>query len=348
LGSLDRPSDKKLEEALTMRKILSCIVHVVPWVLLAACSLPFAATDARAQNTYPVRSIRMLVGSAPGGTTDLVARVISKKMGDLLGQTIIVDNRPGANQSLAAEMTAKAAPDGYTVLMAPAGFSINPVIYKKLPFDPIKDFTPVVEVALAPNVLLVNPSVPARTVKELIALAKAKPGSISYGSSGVGSPSHLAGALFALMTKTELLHVAYRGSGPAMSDLLGGSIKASFPSVPGALPFIASGQLIALGVTTRVRSSSLKDVPTIEEAGVPGYDVGSWFGIVGPAGLPQPVVTRLNEAANAALKAPEVRELMERIGAEPLGGKPEEFATTISADIKKWTEVFKSAKIELQ
>jgi tripartite-type tricarboxylate transporter receptor subunit TctC len=247
---------------------------------------------------------------------------------------------------IAAEFTAKASPDGYTLLMIPAGFSINPALYKKLPFDPIKDFTPVAKVAVAPNVLVINPSTSARSVAELIALARANPGTLTYGSSGVGAPSHVAGALFALLTKTELVHVAYKGSGPAMTDLLGGTIKMSFPSIPGALPYISSGQLIALGVTSSVRSSALKNVPTIEEAGVAGYDVGSWFGIVGPAGLPAPVVARLNTVINQALKASDVQKVLARIGAEPVGGSPEQFSTAIRSDVKKWVEVFKAAKIE--
>ncbi len=232
--------------------------------------------------------------------------------------------------------------------MVPAGFSINPALYKKLPYDSLKDFAPIAEVALAPNVLVVNPLVPALSVQELIALARAKPGSLSYGSSGVGAPSHLAGALFALLTKTDMVHVAYRGSGPALTDLLGGTIQLSFPSIPGALPFISSGQLIALGVTSRIRSSMLKTVPTIEEAGVPGFDVGSWFGIAGPAGLPEPVITRLNGAINQALKDPDLRQVLAHEGAEPLGGSPEEFATTIETDIKKWTAVLEVAKINPQ
>ncbi len=317
-------------------------------LVMAACSLLVVATDAEAQNDYPVRPIHLLVGSAPGGTTDLVARIISKKMGELLGQAVIVENRPGANQTIAAELTAKATPDGYTLLMVPAGFSINPALYKKLPYDSLKDFAPIAEVALAPNVLVVNPLVPALSVQELIALARAKPGSLSYGSSGVGAPSHLAGALFALLTKTDMVHVAYRGSGPALTDLLGGTIQLSFPSIPGALPFISSGQLIALGVTSRIRSSMLKTVPTIEEAGVPGFDVGSWFGIAGPAGLPEPVITRLNGAINQALKDPDLRQVLAHEGAEPLGGSPEEFATTIETDIKKWTAVLEVAKINPQ
>jgi tripartite-type tricarboxylate transporter receptor subunit TctC len=321
---------------------------VLSIVAVAVCCLLAATAGAEAQSDYPARPIHLLVGSAAGGTTDLVARVISTRMGELLGQPVIVDNRPGANQTIAAELTAKASPDGYTVLMVPAGFGINPALYKKLPYDSLKDFTPIVEVALAPNVLVVNPAVPARSVGELIALAHAKPGSLSYGSSGVGAPSHLAGALFALLTKTDMVHVAYKGSGPALTDLLGGTIQASFPSIPGALPFILSGQLIALGVTSRARSSMLKTVPTIEEAGVPGYEVGSWFGIAGPAGLPAPVIARLNDAVNKALQDPEVRRVLGREGAEPLGGSPEEFAATIDTDIKKWTTVLKAAKIEPQ
>jgi tripartite-type tricarboxylate transporter receptor subunit TctC len=315
-------------------------------ILLAAACGVFAVASAKAENGYPVRPIHLLVGSAPGGTTDLVARVMSAKIAELLGGAVVVDNRPGANQMIAAEFTAKASPDGYTLLMIPAGFSINPALYKKLPFDPIKDFTPVAKVAVAPNVLVINPSTSARTVAELIALARAKPGTLTYGSSGVGAPSHVAGALFALLTKTELVHVAYKGSGPAMTDLLGGTIQMSFPSIPGALPYISSGQLIALGVTSSERSSALKNVPTIEEAGVAGYDVGSWFGIVGPAGLPAPVVAHLNAVINQALKAPDVQKVLARIGAEPVGGSPEQFSTAIRSDVKKWVEVFKAAKIE--
>ncbi len=325
-----------------MRKSVLKIVTVIACVLLAA------TTGAKTQNAYPTKPIRLLVGSEPGGTTDLVARVISKKMGELLGQAVVVENRPGANQTIAAELTAKALPDGYVLYMVPAGFGINPALYKKLPYDSLKEFTPIAEVALAPNVLVVNPSVPARSVQELIALAHAKPGTLNYGSSGVGAPSHLAGALFALLTKSDMLHVAYKGSGPALTDLLGGNIQLSFPSIPGALPFITSGQLIALGVTTRIRSSMLKEVPTIEEAGVPGYDVGSWYGISGPAALPAPVVARLNGAINLALKDPDLRQLLTHEGAEPLGGSPEDFASVITTDIKKWIEVLKATKIEQQ
>jgi tripartite-type tricarboxylate transporter receptor subunit TctC len=321
---------------------------VLKILTVTACVLLAAATGAKTQSDYPAKPIRLLVGSEPGGTTDLVARVISKRMGELLGQAVVVENRPGANQTIAAELTAKALPDGYVLYMVPAGFGINPALYKKLPYDSLKEFTPIAEVALAPNVLVVNPSVPARSVQELIALAHAKPGSLNYGSSGVGAPSHLAGALFALLTKSDMLHVAYKGSGPALTDLLGGNIQLSFPSIPGALPFITSGQLIALGVTTRIRSSMLKDVPTIEEAGVPGYDVGSWYGISGPAALPAPVVARLNGAINQALEDPDLRQLLTREGAEPLGGSPQDFATVITTDIKKWTEVLKAAKIEQQ
>lgn len=319
------------------------ILRIVIWV---ACTALVGIGGAQAQSDYPNKPIRLLVGSEPGGTTDLVARIISKKLSQLLNQAIVVENRPGANQTIAAELVAKAAPDGYELLMVPAGFAINPALYKKLPYDSLKDFTPVALVALAPNVLLVNPSVPARSVTDLIALAHAKPGTLSYGSSGIGAPSHLAGLLFSVLTKTDIVHVPYKGSGPAMTDLLSGTIQMSFPSVPGALPFINSGQLIALGVTTRIRSSMLKMVPTIEEAGVPHYDVGSWFGVSGPAGLPDAVINKLNDAINQALKDPEMRQLLKHEGAEPLGGSPQAFASTITGDIAKWTTVLHAANIE--
>jgi tripartite-type tricarboxylate transporter receptor subunit TctC len=315
-------------------------------IALATSAMLVWTSVADAQDASPTKPIHLLVGAEPGGTTDIVARVIGKSMAETLGQAIVVENRTGANQTIAAELTAKATPDGYTLLMVPAGFSINPALYKRLPYDPIKDFTPIAEVAMAPNVLVVSPSLSPRSVQQLIALAHDKPGSLSSGSSGIGSPSHLAGALFALMTKSELMHVPYKGSGPAMTDLLGGTIQLSFPSVPGALPFIASGTLVALGVTSSKRSSMLKDVPSIEEAGVPGYSVESWFGIAGPAGLPAQVVTRINSAVNQALKSSEVQQLLAREGAEPVGGSPADFSSTITTDIKKWTSVIADAHIE--
>jgi tripartite-type tricarboxylate transporter receptor subunit TctC len=290
--------------------------------------------------------VRLLVGAAPGGTTDLVARAIAPKLGALLGQQVIVDNRSGANQMIAAELTAKAAPDGYTILMAPAGFSINPALYKKLAYDPQKDFTPIGMVALAPNVLVVHPSIPARTVKALVALARAKPNSLSYGSSGVGSPSHLSGALFELLTGTHLVHVPYKGSGLAMTDLLGGNIQLSFPSIPGAIPHITSKRMVPLGVTSAERSASLPDVPTIAESGVKGYEVGSWFGLMAPAHLPETIQSRLNAATNQTLQTPDIRQMLLRDGAEPLGGSSQDFARTIQSDIEKWRRVIRSAHIE--
>lgn len=323
-----------------MRKWLLSVAVFAVWISVAGVA------RAEAPKGYPTKPIHLLVGAAPGGTTDLVARIMSKGIEKILDQTVVVENRPGANQTIAAGLVARATPDGYTLLMVPGGFSINPALYKKLPYDTLKDFTPIAEVAMAPNVLVVNPSVPARSIPQLIALAHAKPGSLSYGSSGVGAPSHLAGALFALLTKSNLVHVPYKGSEPALADLLGGTIQLSFPSVPGALPFISSGRLIALGVTSRARSSMLKDVPTIEQAGVPGYGVDSWFGVAGPAGLPDSVVLRVNAAINQALKEPQTQRLLAREGAEPVNGSPQDFAAAIRTDIKKWTTVIAEAGIE--
>ncbi|GAA4324538.1 tripartite tricarboxylate transporter substrate binding protein [Pigmentiphaga soli] len=313
-------------------------------VLLGGCAAA-AAGPAPAQQDYPNKPIRFLVGSAPGGTTDLVARAISQKMGALLGQQVVVDNRPGANQMIAADMTAKAPPDGYTLLMAPAGFAINPAIYKKLAYDPVKDFTPIAMVANAPNVLVVHPSVPARSVKELVALMKARPGALNYGSSGVGSPSHLSGALLEMLTRTKATHVPYKGSGPAMTDLLGGQLQMSFPSIPGAIPYINAGKLIPLGVTSKDRSQALPQVPTIAESGVPGYEVGSWFGVMGPGGMDRRLVARLNDIIRQTLAAPEIRQALMKDGAEPSGGTPEEFAATVNADIEKWGKVIRAAGI---
>jgi tripartite-type tricarboxylate transporter receptor subunit TctC len=307
-------------------------------IFLAGVGLPAAA-----QSDYPAKPVRMIVGSAPGGGTDLVARALAPKLGNLLGQQVVVDNRPGANQMIGAELTAKSPPDGYTLLMAPAGFTINPSIYKQMAYDPVRDFTPISMVAIAPNVLVIHPALPPRTIKDLIALARARPTELTYGSSGVGSPSHLSGALFELLSKTKLTHVPYKGSGPAMIDLLGGHLQVSFPSLPGAIPFISSKRLVALGVTTRQRSPSLPDVPTIEEAGVPGYEVASWFGVMGPAKLPKDITVKLNTAVIQALQDRDLRQSLARDGSEPLGGTPEQFAARISSEIPKWAKVLAAA-----
>lgn len=308
-----------------------------------------AASAAFAQADYPNKPIRLLVGFAPGGTADVVARIVAPKLSEQLNQQrIVIDNRAGAAQIVASELTAKAAPDGYTLFMASAAFTINPALYKKLPFDALRDFAPIAIVAATPNVLLIHPAVPVRSVRELIALARSKPGQLLYGSGGVGTPSHLAGVLFNMLANTDITHVAYKGSGAVMPDLLGGQVQMAFPALSGVISQIKSGKLIALGVTSRQRSPSLRDVPTIEETGLAGYDATSWFGLMAPAGISKALVARLNAVTNQVLKNAEVHEQLSRQGAEPLGGSPEEFAAIISKDTERWKKVVAAGGIKME
>jgi tripartite-type tricarboxylate transporter receptor subunit TctC len=299
-----------------------------------------------AQKDYPNRPIRFLVGVVPGGATDILARAIGQKLGENWQQQVVIDNRPGANQIIAAELTARAAPDGYTLQMIPAGFSINPAMHRKLPYDPIRDFTAVTLVADVPNVFVVHPSVPARSVKEFIAYARTKPGQLSFGSSGVGSPSHLCGELFAIIAKVSLTHVPYKGQGQAIIDLLGGHLKLAFPSIPSSIQHIRSGKLIALGVASAKRSSSLPDLPTIQEAGLKDYEVAGWYGVIAPPRMPKPLLTKLNGEINRILLAPEMRQMLVAQGADPLGSTPEAFAEMIATDIAKWKKVVAAAGIK--
>jgi len=312
------------------------------FILPAAC---FSCTVA-AQTDYPSKPIRFLVGVVPGGATDILARAIGQKLADNLRQQVVIDNRPGANQIIAAEMTAKSPPDGYTIQMVPSGFTINPAIYAKLPYDPVRDFTPISIVANVPNVLVIHPSIPARSVKSLIALVRKNPGQMSYGSSGVGSPSHLAGELFKLLSKVEFTHVPYKGQGQSMIDLIGGHLQLAFPSIPASIPHIKTGKLIALGVTPSQRASALPGIPTIDEAGLTGYEVSGWYGVLGPARIPKPLLTRINGEINRILQTPEMRELLSSQGADPLGTSPEEFVAVIAADLVKWAKVVAAAGIK--
>ena len=325
---------------MTTRPMFCRLAFIVPTLC--------AAGIACAQTEYPNRPIRFLVGSVPGGATDILARAIGQKLADNLRQQVVIDNRPGANQMIAAEMTAKSPPDGYTILMVPSGFTINPAIYAKLPFDPVRDFSAIGLVANVPNVLVVHPSIPARSVKALIALARKKPGQMVYGSSGVGSPSNLAGELFKILAKVEFTHVPYKGQGQAMIDLIGGHLQLAFPSIPASIPHIKSGKLIALGVTPTRRASSLPEVPTIDEAGIKGYEVSGWYGVLGPARIPKQLLTRLNSEINRILQDPEMREALSRQGADPTGSSPEEFAATIATDLVKWAKVVASAGIKTE
>jgi len=294
---------------------------------------------ALAQADFPNKPIRLLVGFSPGGGTDTVARIVAKGLGEVLGQQVVVDNRAGANQIIASKIVAGARPDGYTLLMASAGFAINPALQEKLPFDSVKDFAPITMAATAPNVLLVQPSLAIRSIPGLIALARQKPNQLLFGSGGVGTPSHMGGALFAFLNKIRIEHVPYKGSGPALAAMLGGEFQISFPQLSTGIPHIKSGKLVALGVTTSRRSALMPELPTVVESGTAGYEASSWSGLIGPTGLPKPVIAKLSAATNRVLKETDTSSNLFNQGAEVVGGSPEQFAATISREIVQWKKL---------
>jgi len=316
--------------------------------MMLALVVAGAAGTVSAQAEFPSKPIRFIVGFAPGGGTDIVARVIGQKLDETWRQRVIVDNRPGAAQIIASELTAKATPDGHTIFLASAGFTITPAFNQKLPFDPIRDFSPIIMAASAPNVLVINPSFPARSVKEVLAAARAKPGQLNYGSGGLGAPSHLSGALFGALGQVQITHIPYKGSGPAMIDLLGGQLHLSFPDLSTALPHLKSGKLMALAVTTPQRSTFLPEIPTVEESGLPGYEASSWFAVMGPAGIPEDVVLKLNGAINRILNDPDMRTTLAAQGASAVGGTPQDLAKTVLNEIAKWKKVVSAAGIKTE
>jgi tripartite-type tricarboxylate transporter receptor subunit TctC len=312
--------------------------------LLAALALAAAAPFTAGAQAYPTKPITVIVPFAAGGTTDILARVIGQALNKELGQSVIVDNRAGAGGNIGAQLAAKANADGYTLFMGTVGtHAINQSLYRKLPFDPIKDFAPLTRVAMVPNLLVANPGKPYKTVKELIAYAKANPGKVNFGSSGAGSSIHLSGELFNALAKVDMVHVPYKGSAPAVSDLIGGQIDIMFDNMPSAIQHVRAGKLRPLAVTTAKRSPELPDVPTIAEAGVPGYEATSWFGMFAPAGTPAPVVARLNGALVKVLADPQVKKKLAEQGAEPYSEKPEQFAEFIRQEAAKWGKVVKDS-----
>ena len=305
------------------------------------------AAPAQAQS-YPDKPIKLVVPFAPAGATDVLARIVGQKLSELEKQPVIVDNRAGAGGNIGSDAVAKAAPDGYTLLMGAVGtHAINVSLYKKMPYDPVKDFIPVVLVATVPNVLVVPASLPVNSVKELIAYGKANPGKLNFGSSGNGTSIHLSGELFKSMTGVDMQHVPYKGSGPATVDLLSGQVQMMFDNLPSAMPNIKSGKLKALAVTSAKRSPSLPDVPTIAEAGVPGYEAPSWFGILVPKGTPPEIVAKLNTDINKILAMPDTKKKFLEQGAEPAGGTPEQFAALINSEIPKWAKVVKASGAQI-
>ncbi|MEO8443302.1 MAG: tripartite tricarboxylate transporter substrate binding protein [Betaproteobacteria bacterium] len=307
--------------------------------VVAALLAPLAAAQ---QPAYPAKTIRMIASQAPGGGIDTVCRIVAPKLSDALGQTVIVENRAGANGSLAAEFTAKAPPDGYVIMLGAVGnLGTNAIFYKPLTYDPVHDLAPITSAVLSANVLVVHPSVPARSVKELIALAKAQPNSLAYGTSGTGGAGHLAGALFSSMTHTKLLHVPYKGGGPAMVDLVAGQVQIVFASQPSSAVFIRSGRIRALAVTTAHRLNLFPEIPTLAEAGVPGYVSQAWYGFVAPAKTPPPIISRLNEEIVRILHAPDVMQTVVGQGLEVWTMKPDAFGAYIKSEVDKWTRVIR-------
>jgi tripartite-type tricarboxylate transporter receptor subunit TctC len=275
--------------------------------------------------------------------------MLGEKLGQRLGQQFIIDNRGGAGGNIGMELTAKAPPDGYTIVIATVGtWAVNPSLYKQMAHDPVRDFAPIMQVSSSPGVLVVHPSVPAKSVKELIALARAKPGKLDYGSSGVGGFGHVSGALFCLMTKTEMVHIPYKSSAPSLTDLIAGQIQVLFNNAISTVPFIKSGQTRALAVTSLKRMAALPDLATIDEAGVKGYDNSSWSAVAAPAGTPREIITKLNSELNAILKLPDIMEKNVAFGADAVGGTPEQFGDYLKSEIAKFARVVKEAKISAQ
>lgn len=304
-------------------------------------------TSALAQ-AYPTKPVTIIVPFAAGGTTDILARIIGQALTAELGQSVVVDNRAGAGGNFGGQAAAKAAPDGHTLFMGTVGtHAINASLYKKMPFDPVKDFAPLTRVANVPNLLVANPAQPYKSVKDLIAYAKANPGKVNFGSSGNGSSIHLSGELFKSLAKVDMQHVPYKGSAPAVTDLMGNQIGIMFDNMPSAIQHVRSGSLVPLAVTTAKRSPELPNVPTIAEAGVPGYEATSWFGMFAPAGTPAPVLAKLNAAIVKVLAQPDVKKKINEQGAEVYSETPEQFAAFIQAESVKWGKVVKESGASL-
>lgn len=321
-------------------------MHLCSASILAASLCAFAPIAAA--QAYPAKAIRIVVPLAAGGPGDLLARGIGQKLSDTMGQPVVIDNRPGANTNVGSEAVAKAAPDGYTLLATASTLTINPSLYSNLTYDPIRDFAPITPIATTPLVLVVHPSLSVRSVKELIALAKAKPTQILYGSPGNGSTPHLAAELFNTMAGVKLMHVPYKGVTGAFSDLLGGQISLMFPGAPIALPQVKAGKLRAVGTTGAKRTPAAPELPTIAEAGLPGYEVSVWYGVLAPAGTPLAVINRLNTEIVRIVQLPDITERWAALGAEPSHSAPEQFAAFLKRDLGKWAKVVRDsgAKID--
>ncbi|MGZ5094330.1 MAG: tripartite tricarboxylate transporter substrate binding protein [Burkholderiales bacterium] len=310
---------------------LACIPHV-----------PLALAQ------YPVKPVRLVIGFAPGGGADILARTIAPKLGEVLGQQIVVDNRPGAAGNIGVELVVKSPPDGYTLLMGVPGLVINPSLYAKLPYELARDVAPISLLGAVPNLLVVHPSVPASSVRQLVQLAKDNPGKLNFASSGAGTSLHLAAELFKVMAGVDIVHVAYKGGAPAVADLMGGHVDLMFDVLPSSMPHVKAGKLKALGVTSERRTPLLPDIPTVSESGLPGYRAITWNGILAPAATPRDVINKLNGAIVQVLRTPDMKERFAAIGTEPIVSTPDEFAAFLRAEAVKWAGVIKSAGIKVE
>ena len=308
---------------------------------IAACS----AWSAHAQ-TFPAKPVRLVVPFAAGGSTDIIARVLGQKLNEMWGQPVLVDNRAGGSTVIGTEIVAKAPPDGHTLLVTPAPFTIVPSLAPRLPYDPHKDFEPITLINTTPLVVVVNPGVPAKSIKELVALAKAKPGVLNYGSSGSGGSNHLAGELFNAMAGVRMVHVPYKGNAPALTDLIGGHVDVVFNGLTSALPFIKSGKLRALGMTSLNRSATLPEVPTLDEAGLKGFQAVAWNGLIAPARTPKAVIDRINADVLKVIRAPELIEKLKAEGSDPVGSTVGEYSKFLRDEIAKWNKVIRMANIK--
>ena len=311
--------------------------------LCALLAAPVTAAD-----RYPVRPIRLVAGFPPGGGVDINARILGDPLGKVLGQTVVVDNRPGAGGRLAVELVAKAAPDGYTLLLGGIGMAISRALYDNLPYDTLRDFIPISLTTTQPNIMVAHPSLPANSLKEFTALARSQPRKLSYGSSGIGTGTHLAMELLLLSAKVELLHVPYKGTGPSLTALLSNEVALCLATFASALPHVKANRLRAFGVTSAQRAPTLPHVPTIAEAGVPGYEYGTWYGLVAPAGVPRRIIDQLNKATVAVLRTPEVQKQYLSQGLDPIPSTSAHYAAHLRAETEKWTKVVREAKVQIQ
>jgi tripartite-type tricarboxylate transporter receptor subunit TctC len=298
---------------------------------------------------YPTKPIRLVITYPPGGNTDLVGRALALKLGEFMGQQVVVDNRGGAGGVLGSMITAQSAPDGYTIMLGTsAGMVINPLLSRKLTYDPVRDFAPVSMVVIVPQLLVINPQLPVKNVRELIAFAKAKPGYLNAGSSGVGTPNHFGTELLKWLAGVDIVHVPYKGGAPALTDLLGGQIQMAFSSVPAVLPHIKAGRLVALGVGSAKRSPALPNIPTIAEAGVPGYEYTTWYGVFAPAKTPRTLIARLNAEIVKAMETPDIKDRFTALGGDPDPGTPEELRAYMANESAKWAKIIKAANIRIE